>query len=227
MAKILLIEDEQALRISLQDAFEYHGYSVMVAADGETGLQLVESERPDLIILDVMLPGLDGFEVCFRLRAGGFTAPILMLTARSEEVDRVVGLEIGADDYIVKPFSTRELVARVKAHLRRASNVTSTSANECTFGDVVVDFIGSVVQRGGKPIPLTATELTILRLLVDRRNEVVSRDEIMNLVWGYEFYPESRTVDTHILNLRHKLEAHPGKPRYILTVHGLGYKFAG
>jgi two-component system response regulator VicR len=171
-----------------------------------------------------MLPGLDGFEVCLRLRASGFCAPVLMLTARSEEVDRVVGLEIGADDYIVKPFSTRELMARVKAHLRRSSNMESTSPARCSFGDVVVDFISSSVTRGGKAIPLTSTELTILRLLVERKNELVSRDQIMNVVWGYESLPESRAVDTHILNLRHKLEADPGKPRYIITVHGLGYK---
>ena len=227
MAKILLIEDEQALRRALQDALEYHGYSVMTAADGETGLQLVESESPDLVILDVMLPGIDGFEVCLRLRASKFVAPVLMLTARSEEVDRVVGLEIGADDYIVKPFSTRELMARVKAHLRRSPNGTSASLSRYSFGDVVVDFAGSSVTRGGQAVPLTSTELTILRLLVERKDEVVSRDQIMNLVWGYESLPESRAVDTHILNLRHKLEDNPGKPKYIITIHGLGYKFTG
>lgn len=227
MAKILLIEDEQALRRALQDALEYHGYSVMTAADGETGLRLAESENPDLVILDVMLPGIDGFEVCLRLRASKFVAPVLMLTARSEEVDRVVGLEIGADDYIVKPFSTRELMARVKAHLRRSSNEASTLPSRYSFGDVVVDFAGSSVTRGGQAVPLTSTELTILRLLVERKDEVVSRDQIMNLVWGYESLPESRAVDTHILNLRHKLEANPGKPKYLITVHGLGYKFTG
>lgn len=227
MAKILLIEDEQALRRALQDALEYHGYSVMIAADGEAGLKLAESERPDLVILDVMLPGLDGFEVCTRLRASGFRSPVLILTARSEEVDRVVGLELGADDYIVKPFSTRELMARVKAHLRRSPNLASTSPSRCSFGEVVVDFMGSSVTLGGKAIPLTSTELTILRLLVERKDEVVSRDQIMNVVWGYESLPESRAVDTHIVNLRHKLEANPGKPKYIITVHGLGYKFTG
>jgi len=227
MTKILLIEDEQALRQALQDALEYHGYSVMTAANGETGLQLAESENPDLVILDVMLPGIDGFEVCLRLRASKFVAPVLMLTARSEEVDRVVGLEIGADDYIVKPFSTRELMARVKAHLRRSSNGASNLPSRCTFGDVVVDFAGSSVTRGGQVVPLTSTELTILRLLVERKDEVVSRDQIMNLVWGYESLPESRAIDTHILNLRHKLEANPGKPKYLITVHGLGYKFTG
>ncbi|TFH26032.1 MAG: response regulator transcription factor [Bacteroidia bacterium] len=227
MAKILLIEDEQALRQALQDALEYHGYSVITSADGVSGLNLAENENPDLVILDVMLPGLDGFEVCTRLRASGFRSPVLILTARSEEVDRVVGLELGADDYIVKPFSTRELMARVKAHLRRSSNLASSSPSRCSFGDVVVDFPGSTVTRGGKAIPLTSTELTILRLLVERKDEVVSRDQILNVVWGYESLPESRAVDTHIVNLRHKLEPNPGKPKYIITIHGLGYKFIG
>lgn len=227
MAKILLIEDEQALRRALQDALESNGYFVLLAADGETGLKLAENERPDLVILDVMLPGIDGFEVCIRLRAKGFSAPVLILTARSEEVDRVVGLEVGADDYIVKPFSTRELLARIKAHLRRSSNLVSMASNHFSFGDVDIDFEASEVSLKGKAVTLTSTEMTILKLLIDRKNEVVSREQIMNAVWGYESFPESRAVDTHILNLRHKLEPSTGKPRHILTVHGLGYKFIG
>jgi DNA-binding response OmpR family regulator len=227
MAKILLIEDEQALRRALQDALESNGYSVSLAADGETGLKLAANDIPDLIILDIMLPGIDGFEVCIRLRANGITSPVIMLTARSEEVDRVVGLEVGADDYIVKPFSTRELLARIKAHLRRSSNFKSRSVKQVSFGDVIVDFEGSVVTRKGMPVTLTSTELTILRLLVEKKNEVVSREQIMNAVWGYESFPESRAVDTHILNLRHKLEDDTGKPKHILTIHGLGYKFVG
>jgi DNA-binding response OmpR family regulator len=227
MAKILLIEDELALSRSLQDAFEYNGYTIIAATDGETGLLLAEKENPDLVLLDVMLPGIDGFEVCMRLRRKGFLAPILMLTARSEEIDRVLGLEIGADDYIVKPFSTRELLARVKVRLRRLTDVNHDSSARVTFGEVDVDFAGSTVSRGGIQIPLTSTELTILKILVERKNEVVSRDQIMNLAWGYEFYPDSRTVDTHILNLRHKLETNPRKPKCILTIHGLGYKFVG
>ena len=227
MAKILLVEDEKTLRGSLRDAFEYNGYSVIEAENGETGLRLAAKERPDLVILDIMLPGIDGFEVCARLRKEGFKAPILMLTARSEEVDRVVGLEIGADDYIIKPFSTRELLARVKAHLRRLADNISVSLTRYIIDNIVVDFAGSTLSRAGKVVPLTSTELTILRLLIERKNEVVSRDQIMNYVWGYEFFPESRTVDTHILNLRYKLEDNPGKPKYILTVHGLGYKFVG
>ena len=225
MAKILLIEDEPALRNALQDAFEHHGYSVIIAEDGETGLRKADTERPDLVILDVMLPGIDGFEVCMKLRSSGFTAPVLMLTARSEEVDRVVGLEIGADDYIIKPFSTRELLARIKAHLRRASGDIPSDPVKFTFSNIEVDFAGLSVKRDGAPISLTSSEMTILRLLAERKNEVVSREQIMNEVWGYESYPESRAVDMHILNLRHKLEADPKNPKHILTVHGLGYKF--
>jgi two-component system alkaline phosphatase synthesis response regulator PhoP len=227
MAKILIIEDEQAMVRALKDAFEHHGYIIKIARDGDSGIQLSLSENPDLLLLDVMLPGVDGFEVCRRLRAEGFTAPILMLTARSEEVDRVVGLEIGADDYIVKPFSTRELLARVKAHLRRSTETASSALTQYKFGNISVDFKGSLVTCGGNSIDLTFTEMTILKLLVENRNKVISREQILNGVWGYETYPDSRTVDTHILNLRHKLEANPQQPKFILTIHGFGYKFVG
>ena len=208
----------------LRDAFEHHGYIVNTAQDGETGLQLAEKQEPDLIVLDVMLPGLDGFDVCRLLRKCGISVPILMLTARGEEVDKIVGLEIGADDYITKPFSTRELLARVKAHLRRTTDTAST-LSEYEFGDVKVDMTRLKAYKRGKPIDLTSTEFSLLRLLIKRRNEVVTREQILNEVWGYETYPDSRTVDNHILNLRQKLEANPHKPEYILTVHGLGYKF--
>ena len=227
MATILLIEDEDAMVKALRDAFEHHGYMVKIAHDGEKGLQLAESEDPDLLVLDVMLPGMDGFEVCRRLRANGVTAPILMLTARAEEVDKVVGLEIGADDYMTKPFSTRELLARVKALLRRSSEESSPTLNEYKFGDVKVDFVRFKAFKKNEPIDLTSTEFSLLQLLVKHRNEVVTREQILNQVWGYETYPNSRTVDNHILNLRQKLETNPSKPEYILTVHGLGYKFVG
>lgn len=224
MPTILLVEDEQAMADGLRDALEHHGYTVRVAPDGETGLHLARTVHPNLVVLDVMLPGQDGFEICRQLRSERFAAPIIMLTARSEEVDRIVGLEIGADDYVVKPFSTRELLARVKAHLRRQANA-SPMITHCTFGDVIVDFAAATASRAGQPVDLTSTELAILRLLVEKENEVVSREQIMNYVWGYESYPESRTVDTHVLNLRHKLEKDPRKPRFILTVHGVGYRF--
>ena len=226
MATILLIEDEEAMAKGLQDAFEHHGYMVKAARDGETGIQLVDKEQPDLIVLDVMLPGMDGFDVCRHLRKRGISVPILMLTARGEEVDKVVGLEIGADDYITKPFSTRELLARVKAHLRRTTDNVQT-LEKYEFGDVNVDFTRFKAYKNGKPIDLTSTEFSLLQLLIKRRNEVVTREQILNEVWGYETYPDSRTVDNHILNLRQKLEANPHKPEYILTVHGLGYKFVG
>ena len=226
MATILLIEDEEAMAKGLQDAFEHHGYMVKTARDGETGIQLIEQEQPDLIVLDVMLPGMDGFDVCRHLRKRGISVPVLMLTARGEEVDKVVGLEIGADDYITKPFSTRELLARVKAHLRRTTDqFHALEAYE--FGDVKVDFTKFKAYKNGKSIELTSTEFSLLQLLINRCNDVVTREQILNEVWGYETYPDSRIVDNHILNLRQKLEVNPHKPDHILTVHGLGYKFVG
>ena len=226
MPTILLIEDEAAMAKGLRDAFEHHGYVVKAASDGETGLEMASNEQPDLIVLDVMLPGMDGFDACSQLRKRGVSVPILMLTARGEEVDKVVGLEIGADDYITKPFSARELLARVKAHLRRSTEKVS-SLREYKFGDVKVDFQKFKVLRKGKPVDLTSTEFSLLQLLIEHRSDVVSREEILNKVWGYETYPDSRTVDSHILNLRQKLESDPHKPEYILTMHGMGYKFVG
>lgn len=224
MPMILLVEDELTMVAALRDAFQHHGFSVKTATDGETGIHVALREQPDLVILDVMLPDLEGFEVCRRLREQGFSAPIVMLTARSEEVDRIVGLEIGADDYVTKPFSMRELIARVKAHLRRVSRDTA-APSQCSFGDVRVDFRKLTLLRDGRSVPMTSTEWSILQCLAEHRNEIVTREQILNHVWGYETYPDSRTVDTHILNLRHKLEADPRNPRLILTVHGLGYKF--
>lgn len=226
MATILLIEDEESMVRALRDALEYHGYIVKTAQDGEAGLRLAEQEQPDLIVLDVMLPGMDGFDTCRLLRKRGISVPILMLTARVEEVDKVVGLEIGADDYITKPFSTRELVARVKAHLRRSTE-KATGLVEYEFGDIKVDFSRFKAFKKGRPIDLTPTEFSLLQLLIKRRNDVVTREQILNEVWGYETYPDSRTVDNHVLNLRQKLEDNPRKPEFILTVHGLGYKFVG
>jgi len=226
MPTILLIEDEEAMLKGLKDAFEHHGYLVHSAKDGERGLELAQEVSPDLILLDVMLPGMDGFDVCRELRKRGFPVPILMLTARGEEVDKVVGLEIGADDYITKPFSTRELLARVKAHLRRSAEKTP-KLSEYKFGDVKVDFAKLKAFKKGKPIDLTSTEFSLLQLLIEHRNEVVTREQILNKVWGYETYPDSRTVDSHILNLRQKLESDPHRPEHIITVHGLGYRFVG
>ncbi|MBI2618896.1 MAG: response regulator transcription factor [Ignavibacteriales bacterium] len=226
MATILLIEDEESMATGLRDAFEHHGYRVMVAAEGEAGLNMADEELPDIILLDVMLPGIDGFDVCRLLRKRGVTVPILMLTARGEEVDKVVGMAIGADDYLTKPFSTRELLARVKVHLRRVTDKVP-SLGKYEFGDVKVDFTKFKAYKNSEPVDLTSTEFSLLQLLITRRSEIVTREQILNTVWGYDTYPDSRTVDTHILNLRQKLEDNPRKPEYILTVHGLGYKFAG
>ena len=226
MSTILLIEDEEPMLIALRDAFEHHGYRIVTARDGETGLDLAARENPDLIVLDVMLPGMDGFDVCRTLRQRSVNIPILMLTARGEDVDKVVGLEIGADDYITKPFSTRELVARVKAHLRRSADRVN-ELTEYTFGDVRVDFAKFRVFKKEKRLDLTSTEIALLQFLIQRRDEVITREQILNKVWGYETYPNSRTVDNHIVNLRQKLESDPHKPEHILTVHGIGYKFVG
>jgi DNA-binding response OmpR family regulator len=224
MPTILLVEDEYPMRVALEDAFKHYGYEVVSASDGETGLKLVEEKKPDLVVLDVMLPHMDGFEVCKQLRQRGFMRPILMLTARSQEVDKVIGLELGADDYVTKPFGDRELLARVKALLRRASHEPSELVNY-RFGTVDVDFAHFTAAKSGRSLRLTSTEFSLLHLLISQKGKVLTREELLNKVWGYEFFPQSRTVDNHILRLRQKLEDDPNHPRHILTIHGLGYKF--
>lgn len=226
MSTILIVEDDETMLKGLRDAFEHNGFNVVAATDGESGLQLAELNEPDIIILDVMLPRTDGFEVCRTLRKRGVTIPIIMLTARAEEIDKVVGLEIGADDYVTKPFSTRELLARVKAHLRRTTEKV-LSFERYEFGNVTLDFAAYKAFKNKKQIDLTSTEYSLMKVLIKHRNEVVPREKILNEVWGYDSYPSSRTVDNHILNLRQKLEDNPQKPEYIHTVHGLGYKFVG
>jgi two-component system alkaline phosphatase synthesis response regulator PhoP len=226
MSKILIIEDEEAMLKGLRDAFEHNGFNVLTANDGESALQLAEINEPDIIILDVMLPRIDGFDVCRTLRKRGVTIPIIMLTARAEEIDKVVGLEIGADDYVTKPFSSRELLARVKAHLRRTTE-KETSFDHYEFGNVSLDFVAFKAFKNKKQIDLTSTEYSFMKVLIKHRNEVVPREKILNEVWGYVSYPSSRTVDNHILNLRQKLEDNPQEPEYIHTVHGIGYKFVG
>lgn len=226
MSTILIVEDDETMLKGLRDAFEHNGFKVLSAADGESGLQLSETSEPNIIILDVMLPRTDGFEVCRTLRKRGVTIPIIMLTARAEEIDKVVGLEIGADDYVTKPFSTRELLARVKAHLRRTSE--KVLSFECyEFGNVSLDFAVFKTFKNKKQIDLTSTEYSLMKVLIKHRGEVVPREKILNEVWGYDAYPSSRTVDNHILNLRQKLEDNPQKPEFIHTIHGLGYKFVG
>lgn len=226
MSTILIVEDDETMLKGLRDAFEHNGFKVLSAIDGESGMQIAETGEPEIILLDVMLPRIDGFDVCRMLRKRGFTVPIIMLTARSEEIDKVVGLEIGADDYVTKPFSTRELLARVKAHLRRTSDKMLT-LDRYEFGNVILDFAAFKTIKNKKLVDLTSTEYSLMKVLIKHRNEVVPREKILNEVWGYDSYPSSRTVDNHILNLRQKLEDNPQKPEYIHTIHGLGYKFVG
>jgi DNA-binding response OmpR family regulator len=224
MTKVLIVEDDPAILRGLADNLRFEKYDVLTATDGETGYKLQRSENADLIVLDLMLPRMSGMELCRKLRAEGLQVPILMLTARSEEADRVIGLDLGADDYVTKPFSVRELMARVRALLRRR-NSPKDLPNDLRFGDVEVDFRRYVARRCGKQVEMTRKEFAILRLLVSRTGEVVTRDELLNEVWGIESYPVTRTVDNHIAGLRAKLEENPARPIYIQTVHGVGYKF--
>jgi DNA-binding response OmpR family regulator len=224
MSKVLVIEDDAAILRGLADNLIHEGYEVVTATTGETGYGLQKSHKPDLIILDLMLPHMSGLELCRKLRNEGVQIPILMLTAKSEESDRVIGLDLGADDYVTKPFSLRELMARVRALLRRIHTEIGLP-DELQFGDVQVDFRRYVARRCGKLVEMTRKEYATLRLLVARAGEVVTREELLNEVWGYEAYPVSRTVDNHIAGLRSKLEKDPSRPVHILTVHGVGYKF--
>lgn len=208
----------------IKDALELHGFAVNHACSAEKGEDLLQTETFDLVLLDVMLPGRDGFEMCRLIRAKGLQMPVVMLTARGGEFDKVVGLEIGADDYITKPFSTHELIARIRALLRRAGNHKKTP-EIFAFGHVKVDFVTHKVFCKDKQISLTGTEFALLKLLIGERPNVVSRDRILNEIWGYTFCPDSRIVDTHILNLRKKLECKHLDSEYIKTLHGIGYRF--
>ena len=224
MTRVLIIEDDEAMAVALRDGFEQEGYEVLVARDGETGLESARTESPDLLLLDVMLPKMSGHDLCRQLRAEGANTPIIMLTARSQEIDKVVGLKLGADDYITKPFSFMELLARVEAVLRR-TNGPDSKADSCSFGDVVVDFRAGEATKAGQPVELSAREFKLLHYFVEHRNEVLSRDKLLNAVWDYDEAPLTRTVDVHVAKLRKKLETRPGEPEYIVTVHRMGYKF--
>jgi two-component system alkaline phosphatase synthesis response regulator PhoP len=208
----------------LRDNFEYEGYQVMSATDGVAGLERALTDDPDLVVLDVMMPRMSGLEVCKQLKAKRPSLPVIMLTARGQEIDKVVGLELGADDYVTKPFSIRELMARAKAVLRR----TSTQPPEIyRFGDVEVNIRSNEVRRAGQPVDISGKEFALLAYFISHPAETLSRDRLLNAVWGYESYPNTRTVDTHVLHLRQKVEVNPEEPRFILTVHGTGYKFVG
>jgi two-component system alkaline phosphatase synthesis response regulator PhoP len=226
MAKILIVEDEPNMVAGLRDNFEYEGYEVITAENGVAGLGRALSDSPDLVLLDVMMPKLSGLDVCKQLKVKRPSLPIIMLTARGQEIDKVVGLELGADDYVTKPFSIRELVARVKAVLRRAQ-VLPRDLERYSFGDVEVDLRGCQVRRAGRPVEFSSKEFELLKHFLCHPGETLSRDRLLDEVWGYDHYPTTRTVDAHIVRLRHKLEPVPEEPRYFLTVHGMGYKFVG
>jgi two-component system alkaline phosphatase synthesis response regulator PhoP len=225
--RILLVEDELGLVMTLSDRLASEGYAVETANDGETGLARATSELFDLIILDVMLPGDSGFDLCRNLRRRGFRTPIIMLTARGQTIDKILGLKIGADDYVTKPFEMMELMARVEVQLRRASSGGTLPTEVYQFGDIRVDFRRAEAYRGREVVELSAKEFKLLRYLIEHRGAALSRDELLNEVWGYDAAVSTRTVDVHVAWLRQKLEANQRHPQFILTIHGLGYKFTG
>ncbi|MDH4218717.1 MAG: response regulator transcription factor [Candidatus Aminicenantes bacterium] len=225
MKRILIIEDDVAILRGLKDNLEYESYEVLTATDGEQGYCLIQEKKPDLIILDLMLPKMSGYELCRKVRKEGITTPILMLTARGEEVDRVLGLDLGADDYVTKPFSVPELLARIRAIIRRVhQSKTGDLPSDLRFGDVFIDFKCFEARKDDKVLDLSRKEFGVLRLLAAREGEVVTRDELLDEVWGYDQYPTTRTVDNHISLLRTKLEDDPSNPHHLITVHGVGYK---
>jgi two-component system alkaline phosphatase synthesis response regulator PhoP len=225
--RLLLVEDEPGLVLTLTDRLTSEGYDVASARDGEAGLERATNEAFDGIILDVMLPRKNGFDVCRDLRQRGVNTPILMLTARGQVVDKVVGLKLGADDYLTKPFEMMELLARVEALLRRAPVPAMSLSEGYQFGAIKVDFRRAEVERGGEKLDLSAKEFQLLRYFIEHREATLSRDELLNGVWGYDAMPTTRTVDVHVAWLRQKLEPNPRHPQFILTVHGMGYKFVG
>ncbi len=224
--RILLVEDEPSLVLTLSDRLLSEGYRVESATDGNTALERALAEPFDLILLDILLPGRDGLEVCRELRARGSQVPVLMLTARGQVVDRVVGLKLGADDYLTKPFEMIELLARIEALLRR-SHAPLTPTGTYDFGPVRVDFRRAEVYRDGEPVPLSALEFKLLAYFIENRGALLTRDELLDKVWGYDAMPVTRTVDVHVGSLRQKLERNPSHPDFILTVHRRGYRFSG
>lgn len=223
MERILIIEDELPMRTALQDVLAGEGYRVLTAADGEAGLKRALEEKPDLVLLDIMMPRLDGYAVCAELRRLASPVPLLMLTAKGQIEERVRGLDMGADDYLVKPFSTEELLARVRALLRRQRR-QSRSLGKLKLGEVEIDLARQTASRGRKAVHLTAKEFAMLRLMAEAGGEPLSRERFLDLVWGYTSFPTTRTVDNHMASLRSKIEPDPDKPRWLRTVHGVGYK---
>jgi DNA-binding response OmpR family regulator len=224
MEKILVVEDDPAHLLGLEDNLKFAGYEVSTARSGRRALELLRQEKFDLVVLDIMLPYMDGFEVCRRLRRSHDETPIIMLTAKVQERDRVQGLDLGADDYITKPFSVAELLARIRAVLRRFK-LQSRLLERFSFGDIEFDFKKYEARKGGVKLDVSAREFQILKVLVTHEGEVVSRDQLLGEIWGYDDFPTERTIDTHIARLRQKLEDDPSQPEHILTVYGAGYKF--
>jgi two-component system, OmpR family, alkaline phosphatase synthesis response regulator PhoP len=224
--RVLLIEDEPGLVMTLTDRLTREGYAVEASGDGESGLERASAEAFDLVLLDVMLPRLGGFDVMRELRRRGIETPVIMLTARGQVVDKVVGLKLGADDYVTKPFDMVELLARIEAKLRRAPTVPHPAEGH-QFGDIRMDFRKAEISRAGEIIDLSAREFQLLRYFIEHRGATLSREELLNEVWGYNSMPSTRTVDVHVAWLRQKIEPNPRHPQYILTVHGMGYKFIG
>ena len=224
MKKILIIEDDPAIRTGISESLTNEGYSTSEADTGTIGFELAHKSNFDLIILDLILPGKDGIEICKDLRSDGVKTPIIMVTSRKEEVDKILGLEIGADDYVTKPFSIRELLARIKALIRR-STYEPGKIEEVEFADIKINFIKQEMSKGNNQIKLSATEYRILHYFIDHEAEVISRDKFLDEVWGYDSYPTTRTVDNYILSLRKKIEDDPANPKHLLTAHKVGYKF--
>ncbi len=224
-SKLLIVEDEPELLMGLRDNFEIEGFTVIAASDGEQAVRAATDHLPDLVLLDVMLPRMSGFEVCRTLRQRGFSIPIVMLTARSQEADVVTGLELGADDYVTKPFSIRELIARVRAHLRR--HTPKTELDHYEFGGISLDFRNYTAAKAGQNLDLSPREFELLRYLILHRGEPVTREDLLEHVWGLHDYPVTRTVDNHIAKLRQKIEDEPADPHWIVTLHRSGYKFLG
>jgi DNA-binding response OmpR family regulator len=224
--KILVLEDDPGIQLSIKDEFESLGYRVLTAVDGEEGLEMVRKQNPDLIILDIMLPVLDGYEVCKKLRREGDNTPIIMLTVKDKEIDKVLGLELGADDYVTKPFSLRELVARVKAILRRTEE-RSTEINRYRIGEIELDFKKFEATKGERKLEFTPIEFKILQLLIQNRGQALTRDDFLDNIWGADnLYVSTRTIDSHIANIRKKIEDDPSNPKHILSIRGIGYKLS-
>ena len=226
MARVLIVEDDAAMATALKDGFTFEGFDIVLARDGEAGLKAAREMSPDVIVLDVMLPRMNGLDVCKRLRSEGSNVPIMMLTARGQEIDKVLGLKLGADDYVTKPFGFMELIARVEALLRR-TRPGGVAGEVYGFGDVVVDFKKAEMKKRGEVVEVTARELKLLEYFIAHRGEVIPRERLLDQVWEYDAAPLTRTVDMHVAKLRKKVEDDPGDPKFIVTVHRMGYKFNG